>query len=360
MFCLKIATFFPFVYIKILNLNSLNPSTHNNNIAIQRLTALWALTESGLGGILHAFKSPFTGLLIGSIAMIIITLICYHSDHIWKQLSQALVIVLIVKMLVSPHSMISAYFAVSFQAILAFILYTTIGINLISIGLLTTLGLVESALQKIVSLTVLFGFSIWEAIDALGKWIGKNLGYMIPFDSSTALIYTYVGLYFVAGLFLAYKLNGLVIKIANIKDVSKYQIVAASDQLTTKTKSKKRKNIWRFLTVMLLISSLIIIILYFSDNEYNNFGHAVYIFARTLIIIGIWYIFLAPLMTKWVKRFLSKKKNELSSQVNQVFELTPYMSYITKYAWKNSDGIKDFIFKCLMYCLHAKIPNEKT
>ena len=54
-------------------------------LAIQRLTALWAFAESGLGGMLHALQLPFTGLIVGGLSVIIITLIakfllCYNFD----------------------------------------------------------------------------------------------------------------------------------------------------------------------------------------------------------------------------------------------------------------------------------------
>ena len=52
------------IYLKTQRLN-----------AIQRLTALWAFTESGLGGIMHALQIPFTGLLVGGMAVIMISLI---------------------------------------------------------------------------------------------------------------------------------------------------------------------------------------------------------------------------------------------------------------------------------------------
>ena len=113
------------------------------------------MTECGLGGMLHAFKSPFTGLTVGSIAMVLITLICYYSESPWKTMTKSLIIVLIIKMLVSPHSMISAYFAVSFQAILGSFLYKTFGVNYLTATLLAVVGLVESALQKVISLTCL-------------------------------------------------------------------------------------------------------------------------------------------------------------------------------------------------------------
>ena len=51
----------------------------NNNIFI-RLTALWALIEAGLGGLLHAFHLPFTGIILGGFAVLIISLLAQHFE----------------------------------------------------------------------------------------------------------------------------------------------------------------------------------------------------------------------------------------------------------------------------------------
>jgi hypothetical protein len=48
---------------------------------VQRLTALWALSEAAFGGVLHAFQVPFTGLFINASAIIFITLIAYYSKN---------------------------------------------------------------------------------------------------------------------------------------------------------------------------------------------------------------------------------------------------------------------------------------
>ena len=94
-----------------------NVSSQERVIAIQRLTALWALNECGLGGILHALQSPFTGLLVGSIAMICIALICAFAEKKWQAAMTSLAIVLVIKALVSPHSTPTAYIAVAFQGV---------------------------------------------------------------------------------------------------------------------------------------------------------------------------------------------------------------------------------------------------
>ncbi|MGB3083465.1 MAG: hypothetical protein WBB21_02015, partial [Saprospiraceae bacterium] len=81
-----------------------------NQTIIFRLTALWALNESGLGGFLHALNFPFSGLIIGSIAVALISFIIYFSGTDKKTLFNALIIVLIIKLLMSPHSSVTAYF----------------------------------------------------------------------------------------------------------------------------------------------------------------------------------------------------------------------------------------------------------
>jgi uncharacterized membrane protein len=312
------------------------------------------LTESGLGGILHAFKSPFTGLMVGSIAMLIITLICYYADNVWTTIIKSLIIVLIVKMLVSPHSMISAYFAVSFQALLAGVLYHYIGIQKWTIIMLTTLGLVESAMQKIISLTILYGKSIWEAIDALGQWISKNLGYLIPFDSSNAAITTYISMYTVAGIILGFRIHTLIKKIE--KSTNNNEYIIDVEERASFGPNQKKKGRWRFIYLSVLIALIIILVLYATGQLSNSYSHALYIFARTLIVIGLWYFLISPILLHYIKKYLSNKKSQISTEVDDVFNIIPYMRYIVHYAWKNSKGIQDFVYKVIMYTIHFKNP----
>jgi len=332
-----------------------------NTLAIQRLTALWALTESGLGGILHAFKSPFTGLIVGSIAMCLIVMICHYSDSIWKTVSKALIIVLIVKMMVSPHAMISAYVAVSFQAVLGAGLMSLFGIKLWSIMALGCLGLVESALQKLIILTLLYGKSIWEAINELGEWIAKKLGFLLPFESAELLIASYVGLYFFVGLWVGYMIYKLRNKVANA-DIEKYNVAVAKLQDKMTTKKRKRRK-YTMIGMILFLALLIVLVLKWTGAE-RGWSLASYLLIRTVLILGLWYGILAPIIMKRVKLFLSERKGALSKEVDEVFELLPYMRQIVSLSWNETKGghfiirIKDFIFHSLMYSLHFKSPRQ--
>jgi hypothetical protein len=94
-----------------------------NNI-IMRLTALWALSESGLGGAMHAFKIPFTGFFLGGFAILIVCLIAYHSTNKWKAIIQATLLVILIKATASPQSPPMAYVAVAFQGLVGALFFS--------------------------------------------------------------------------------------------------------------------------------------------------------------------------------------------------------------------------------------------
>ena len=75
--------------------------------AVERLTALWALNEAGLGGLIHAMRVPFTGIVVGSTAVVLIALIAFFAEKKAKAILKATVIVLLIKAAASPHHFLS-------------------------------------------------------------------------------------------------------------------------------------------------------------------------------------------------------------------------------------------------------------
>jgi hypothetical protein len=147
----------------------------NNKSIIDKLTALWALNESGLGGFLHVFNSPFTGLIVGGVSILLISLIAYYAENKVESILKALVIVLVIKMAVSPYSPFGAYVAVSFQGLFGALLFSKFswkGATLMILGIVTFL---ESALQKLLILTIVYGTGLWEAINIYGAWVQKKM-----------------------------------------------------------------------------------------------------------------------------------------------------------------------------------------
>src|SRR5687768_15660381 len=86
----------------------------SQSLVYYRLIALWVLCEALLGGIIHGLRLPVSGIIVGSAAVICITLIAWKVPHKGAIL-KATVIVAIFKMMLSPQAPPPAYIAVFFQ-----------------------------------------------------------------------------------------------------------------------------------------------------------------------------------------------------------------------------------------------------
>src|SRR6476661_6814218 len=139
--------------------------------AVFRLTAFWAFTEAGIGGLLHAFKSPFTGLIIGGTAVILLALIARRSNFNAGTIIKCTLLVILMKSLVSPFTPPTAYIAVGFQGLMAALLFTIVPSFRVAAVLLGILAMVESAVQKLLVLWLFFGTTLWEAADGYLTWL---------------------------------------------------------------------------------------------------------------------------------------------------------------------------------------------
>ena len=121
-----------------------------------RLIALWVLCEAVLGGMMHAVKIPFAGIVVSSAAVICISLIAYYVP-VKGAILKATIIVAIFKLMLSPHTPPTAYVAVFFQGLMGQILFFNLRFFRLSCILLAVLALVESPIQRIIVVTVLYG-----------------------------------------------------------------------------------------------------------------------------------------------------------------------------------------------------------
>ncbi|MBT8228625.1 MAG: hypothetical protein KJO50_00090 [Bacteroidia bacterium] len=330
----------------------------SNKLAIQRLTALWALSESGLGGIMHAFNSSFSGLVLGSIAVILISLIWDLSEHKWKTLLSALTIVLVIKAAVSPHSNLTAYLAVSFQAIAGGAIYSIIRSIPLGAILFGLIALLESAVQKLIVLYVLYGNTLVEAINEFGAWVSERTGYMLPLTTSKTLVIIYLLVFALGGLISGVFISFIIKSIRTNWTNPRYIIHLDSEYTDQKTKKgNKRKSLW--IVMMTIAIMMIALMIYGYYSEGINKG--IFVFARTVLILLTWYLFIAPYAKRYLFRLLNKRKAELSSEINHVFDMIPYLKIIVLKAWRESSGINifnklyHFILTTILYTLHFKI-----
>jgi hypothetical protein len=304
--------------------------------AVQRLTALWAFTESGLGGIMHALQIPFTGLLVGGMAVIMISLIAEISEHHYKQVLKSAMVVLIVKAMVSPYTPFPAYIAVAFQALLGFGLFSLLKVNFLSIVLLSTIAMIESAIQKLLILTLFFGQSLWKAMDEMIAFVAKQFGSVVA-NGSYWIVGIYLLIYFTAGFFIAW-LAYRTIKSFDAKHPA--LALEGSDEMNSPindakktTKRNNYKKLWILIGMMIALSVALFV---FADDKKEGWLAVAKTISWTLSAILVWYMLIGPLFTKAIQKLLHKKENRYSDEVLKTLSFLPVLKKLTALAWQQS------------------------
>ena len=333
----------------------------NNKSIIDRLTALWALNESGLGGFLHVFNTPFTGLIVGGIAILLISLIAYYAENKWQAILKALVIVLIIKMAVSPYSPFGAYVAVSFQAVFGAFLFSKFswkGATIIVLGMVTFL---ESAIQKLLILTIVYGTELWEAINLYGLWVQKKLNFISETSTTSFLVTLYLLVYGICGILAGIFIKNIINIIANKKEADFYL-----EYETSKSKNQKKKVSIKTKVIWVWLITVAVIVLAFSFFGGNLFGwqKAIYILLRSFLILMLWYLLIGPFLLKMIRKYLNKKESQYKEDITNAMDLFPYFKRILSQTWQETKHLngyarfKYFIANSISNCIHFKISSE--
>lgn len=335
---------------------------------IRRITALWAFSEAAFGGILHALKIPFTGLFIGSAAVIFITLIASTSKE-KSSILKSTMIVILVKAVVSPHSPLAAYFAVFLQGILGYVFFSIIKNQRAAAIILGFTTLLFSALQRLILLTLLFGNTLWNALDLFVEFVLTQIGIesgfkIISFSYSIILLYT--GIHIMAGLLVggfAVKLPSLIMEKYGFIDSELILKVHTENYFSKTSKPKKKPWLLRPTGIVIIIISIAVItITYISPKPNSNiFYEIIIMLIRSLTITIIWFGFISPFLFKQFSKVIEKKKYKYASEINQITSLFPNFIKIINYSWKESsvhkgtERIKFFFMHSLALLLTVKI-----
>lgn len=314
--------------------------------AVQRITALWALSEATLGGMLHAFRIPFTGLFIGGSAIIFITLLATFASKKGTIL-RAMLIVMIVKALVSPHSPLPAYIAITFQGLMGELLFRFspfFRLAALSLGLV---ALLQSALQKLLVLTIIFGKNLWESIDLFGNYILAQFlveDQQLSLPISLFLIAVYITVHLIAGI-----ISGLWAPFL-ARAVKDQLLRYHPSELGITERTSQHNNFrrphrpwWKRISLLIFgaVAVAIIILSYiFPVFEKNEGSAALMMIIRSALILSLWFFILAPyLMTKF-RSFLFKKKTFYAADIGEILTLFPAIKSIIKNSWKESKEFK--------------------
>jgi hypothetical protein len=329
--------------------------SRSNTIA--RLTALWALSESGLGGLMHALKIPFTGFFVGGFAIILISLIAFYSGYKARVVLQSTLLVLLVKFTVSPQSPFPAYIAVGFQGLAGACLFAAMRHFTITPALFGAVALFESAIQKFLVATLIYGRSLWDALDAFMQSILKDIGLDAAFSFSFWLIAVYTGVYVIWGIFLGFWVSSFPRRIdaetENILD--QYRM----SSITTIQASGNKKRKWKLLSVFFVLFFIITVMMLQHRSE--GAGKAVYVILRTVAIL----LFLLYIIQPVLQYILSLWKGKHQQAVDEFVRELPGLRDLVQSAYAMSaldrKGVKRYgRFVFLLVVLSVFAGKEKS
>jgi hypothetical protein len=300
---------------------------------VQRLTALWAFSECGLGGILHALQLPVTGLIVGGISIIMISFIAQLSSNSYKIILRSLLIVLIIKAAVSPYTPVTAYFAVSFQALTGYIFYRSMGIRFASVLAVGIVTMLESAIQHLLVLTLLFGRSFWRSMDEFTAFVSRQFN-LNEINGTQWLISGYLLLYVAMGTWIAWltwrMMNDERLVEENCEPVAQVTLIGLN-------KKRSHMKLWIGTGLLLIISAILIFIPSLGKQGWIEVVKA---FCWTLTVISLWFLLVSPLLINLMKRFLLKKQKYYQEEVSETLSFLPVLRQLATSAWQKSRSQK--------------------
>ncbi len=332
-----------------------NSISFNRNISPKGLIMLWAFAESGIGGVLHALKLPFTGIFVGGVAVISIALLAYYSGG-RKNILKALAIVLLVKLTVSPHSPWQAYVAVLFQGYLGYLLFKSNTHYNLKCMVFSILCLLESAIQKILLALLIYGMQLMEAVDTAGITIIKAMGINANGSVVTFIFCTYIFTHLLVGIILGKWIPNIPEQIDLFADKIPIQEVNAH---LSKPKYNNLKAIFAGFFIFILILSIIKILV--PDLKILDL---VFIFIRSFTIsLGLLFVigpFIKFAIMKYAKsRTLSMDNQELNAIIQDMPKFTDQAYTLFVWINKTYSGVtkfKNFILGLLL--LSTKFKND--
>ncbi|MBK6665481.1 MAG: hypothetical protein IPG48_04840 [Saprospiraceae bacterium] len=295
------------------------------------LILVWAFAESGIGGFLHALRLPFTGILVGGIAVICITLIGYYKFENKNSILEAMSIVLLTKLAISPHSPWQAYVAVIFQGYLGYLIFKSNQFFSLKVLIFAIISLLESAFQKVLIAFLVFGKEFMSSIDQAAISIANALG----FSSDISIVKTVFGVYILAhllagiaiGIWLPKIPSQLNLLIKNMPEPENYE--KYSSQII------KRKSKVIFSSLAIFIG--ILLLLKWILPEVKGI-ELIWIFFRSILISVMLIFLIGPLIRKFIKnKWTVNKDNEemFQTTIARIPEFSQkaicWIQYVNKY-----------------------------
>lgn len=307
--------------------------------AIERLTALWALAEAGMGGLIHAMKIPFTGIVVGSAAVILISTIGFFAERRASAIFRATMIVVLVKAAASPHTPLPAYLAVMFQGLVGAALFGILPWPRVAALLLSVLAFWEGAVQKLLVMTLLYGKPFWEAIDLVGHRVLQPFGAVAPGTPTKWFLLIYGAYYTLGGLLTGWLAATL-----------PFEVARAAQEITPDPQDVREvlppgvhgmpKPWWRRFPVKAAIAAFVLtLLLVVVSPSGAGLERGVRMFLRAAIALALWFLVVRPLGTAAFSWFKRREQSRYAADMTKVMNLMPSLRRSVAAAWARTASL---------------------
>jgi hypothetical protein len=236
--------------------------------------SLWAAFEIVIGSFLHNLHFPFTGLVMASVSVILMTsfsVLWEMKDIFWRA---GLVCALMKS--ISPSAVIlGPMMGILLESILMQLLILMLGRNIFGYILGGVFAILSLLLHKVISLIITYGFDFVVLLENTAAFILKT--FSIKSLTPLSLLYWYAGILVLVGL--AASLTGYFIgKKAVTEEVRPLNSFEVSDGNIKRYKESQSKGIfYMVLTIAILVFGMLLI------SNYNILLSSVYILIFILL-----------------------------------------------------------------------------
>lgn len=329
---------------------------------IQRLTAFWAFSEAGFGGVMHITRLPFKGIFIAGAATLFISLIAKFSKTKGEILKSTL-LVIVIKFLVSPHTPITAAVAVFAQGLFGELFFFSTKLKKILVPAFAMFIQFITAVQKIIIVTLLFGENFWKTLDDFSNSILNKLISAERIEFSLLLVAAYIIIHVLAGLFLGVFILKLFRRIEeNDTKLNSKPNDKVTESLSFDNTSKRKRWFQKPSGVIIILFFIAILTLSFFVPEWSDdskLTEIVLMMVRALIIVLLWFILVSPVLRNTFSKLISKQKAKHLVEIDRILQFFPQMKQIVTFSWKNSKdtkGIKrieNFLLSLIQYTISS-------
>ncbi|MDQ6756803.1 MAG: hypothetical protein M3004_07695, partial [Bacteroidota bacterium] len=207
--------------------------------------------------------------------------------------------------------------------------------------LLAVLALVESAVQRIIVVTVLYGDNFWKA---LNEFIRKVTGESAVTNYSLMIATGYIIMHAFIGLLVGVFAGSIVWQSTSWTILHSEYLIPYTDEenIEIKASSAKRKKKIKYLFIFIW---MVLIILFLQS--YLHIGTpltspqvSLQILLRSFLIILTWYFLINPILSSLIKKWLSAQKIKSQSDIVQVNLMLPSARHIFLKSWELSSSAR--------------------